>query len=248
MTITERNALVYFRLWYMFVTGFFEPFFYLLSIGIGVGKLVGGIDVGDHTIAYGSFVAPGMMAAAAMNGAVFDATFSIFLKLKYMKLYDSVVATPVTSNEIAAGEIGWSLFRCGSYSIAFLGAMALLGFVHSWWSLLSIPAALLIGFAFSAAGMALTTYMRTWHHFDFINLALIPLFLFSSTFYPLGVYPRALQLAVQVSPLFHGVALIRGFTLGDVGVEMVGHAAYLLALGLVGAVIAGRRLERLLLT
>lgn len=248
MTITERNALVYFRLWYMFVSGFFEPFFYLLSIGVGVGELVGGVDVGGKTIPYESFVAPGMMAAAAMNGAVFDATFSIFFKLKYMKLYDSVVATPVTSNEIAAGEIGWSLIRGGSYSIAFLGTMALLGFVHSWWSLLSIPAALLIAFAFSAAGMALTTYMRTWHQFDFINLALIPLFLFSATFYPLDVYPRTLEIVVQVSPLYHGVALIRSVCLGDVGLELLVHVAYLVGVGAIGLFLTGRRLERLLLT
>lgn len=248
MTIAERNALVYFRLWYMFVTGFFEPFFYLLSIGIGVGELVGGVSVGGTTIPYESFVAPGMMAAAAMNGAVFDATFSIFFKLKYMKLYDSVVATPVTSNEIAAGEIGWSLIRVGTYSIAFLVAMAALGMVHSWWALLSVPAALLIGFAFSAIGMALTTYLRTWHHFDFINLALIPLFLFSATFTPLDVYPRALQLVVQVSPLYHGVALIRSVSLGEVSVDLVVHVAYLCGIGAVGLVLTGRRLERLLLT
>jgi lipooligosaccharide transport system permease protein len=248
MTITERNALVYFRLWYMFVTGFFEPFFYLLSIGIGVGELVGGVEVGGKTIPYESFVAPGMMASAAMNGAIFDATFSIFFKLKYMKLYDAVVATPITSNDIAAGEIGWSLIRGGSYSVAFLAAMRLLGFVDSWWSLLSIPAALLICFAFAAAGMSLTTYMRTWHHFDFINLAMIPLFLFSATFTPLDVYPRALQLVVQVSPLYHGVALIRSVCLGHVGAELLVHVAYLVAVGAVGLFLTGRRLEKTLLT
>ena len=248
MTITERNALVYFRLWYMFVSGFFEPFFYLLSIGVGVGELVGGVQVGDRTIPYEAFVAPGMMASAAMNGAVFDATFAIFFKLKYMKLYDSVVATPVTSNEIAAGELTWSLIRGGSYSVAFLACMAALGMVHSWWSLLAIPSALLIGFAFSAIGMALTTYLRTWHHFDFINLALIPLFLFSATFTPLDVYPRALQLVVQLSPLYHGVALIRSVSLGDVSLQLLPHVGYLVAMGVVGLYLTGRRLERLLLT
>ena len=248
MTITERNALVYFRLWYMFVSGFFEPFFYLLSIGVGVGELVGGVEVGGRTIPYEAFVAPGMMASAAMNGAVFDATFAIFFKLKYMKLYDSVVATPVTSSEIAAGELTWSLIRGGSYSIAFLVCMGALGMVDSWWSLLSVPSALLIGFAFSAVGMALTTYLRTWHHFDFINLALIPLFLFSATFTPLDVYPRALQIVVQLSPLYHGVALIRSVCLGDVTVGLLPHVAYLVAIGLVGLYLTGRRLERLLLT
>jgi lipooligosaccharide transport system permease protein len=248
INIAERNALVYLRLWYMFVSGFFEPFFYLLSIGIGVGDLVGGIKVGGATIPYEAFVAPGMMASAAMNGAVFDATFSIFFKLKYMGTYNSVVATPTTASDIATGEILWSLFRCGCYSVAFLGAMALLGFTESWWSLLSVPCALLIGFAFSAAGMALTSYMRTWHHFDFINLALIPLFLFSATFYPLDVYPRALQLVVQLSPLFHGVALTRAVCLGDLGFDLLVHVAYLLAVGFAGLRVTGRRFERLLLT
>lgn len=246
--ITERNAWVYLRLWYMFVSGFFEPMFYLLSIGIGVGELVGGIDVGGRSIPYESFVAPGMMASAAMNGAVFDATFSIFFKLKYMKLYDSVVATPMSATDIAAGEIGWSLIRGGSYAIAFLVSMAVLGFTESWWVVLSVPAALLIGFAFSAAGMALSSFLRTWHHFDYINLALIPLFLFSATFYPLDVYPRGLQYVVQLSPLYHGVALIRACNLGDIGPGLLVHVAVLCAVGAAGLWLTGKRFERLLLT
>jgi lipooligosaccharide transport system permease protein len=247
-TITERNALVYLRLWYMFVSGFFEPFFYLLSIGVGVGGLVGDVQVGGATIPYESFVAPGMMASAAMNGAVFDATFSIFFKLKYMKLYDAVIATPVSATDIAAGELGWSLLRGGTYSLAFLGAMTLLGFTESWWSVLAVPAAMLIGFAFAAMGMALSTFMRTWHHFDYINLALIPLFLFSATFYPLDVYPRTLEILVQLSPLYHGVALIRALCLGELAAALLVHVAVLVAVGVVGLFLTGRRFERLLLT
>jgi lipooligosaccharide transport system permease protein len=246
--ITERNGWVYLRLWYMFVSGFFEPLFYLLSIGVGVGALVGGVEVDGRTIPYESFVAPGMMAAAAMNGAVFDATFSIFFKLKYMKLYDSVVATPMSANDIAAGEVGWSLIRGGSYAIAFLVSMWALGFTESPWVLLSVPAALLIGFAFSAAGMALSSFLRTWHHFDYINLALIPLFLFSATFYPLEVYPEWLQKVVLLSPLYHGVALIRALNLGDISSDLLVHVAVLLAVGAVGLVLTGRRFEKLLLT
>jgi lipooligosaccharide transport system permease protein len=246
--VTERNATVYWRLWYMFASGFFEPLFYLLSIGVGVGTLVGGVEVDGQTIPYESFVAPGMMAAAAMNGAVFDATFSIFFKLKYMKLYDSVVATPMSATDIAAGEIGWSLIRGGSYAIAFLVTMWALGFTESPWIILSVPAALLIGFAFSAAGMALSSFLRTWHHFDYINLALIPLFLFSATFYPLDVYPEWLQKVVLLSPLYHGVALIRALNLGDISAVLLVHAAVLVAVGAVGLWLTGRRFERLLLT
>jgi lipooligosaccharide transport system permease protein len=245
--MTERNALVYFRLWYMFVSGFLEPIFYLLSIGIGVGALVGGVQFHGHEVDYAHFVAPGMMAAAAMNGAVFDSTFSIFFKLKYMKLYDAVVATPVSTADIARGELLWSLFRCGSYALAFLVTMTLLGFTDSWWTVLALPAAILIGFAFSAAGMALTSFMRGWRDFDFINLSLIPLFLFSATFNPLSVYPRGLQLVVQLSPLYHGCALIRACTLGELGFEAIGHVAYLVVIGAIGMRVASRRLEGLLL-
>ena len=247
-TVTERNAAVYFRLWYMFVSGFFEPFFYLLSIGVGVGDLVGTLTVDGRVVEYESFVAPGMMASAAMNGAVFDATFSIFFKLKYMKLYDAVIATPVSATDIAAGELGWSMIRGGSYSLAFLGATALLGFAESWWALAAVPAAVLVGFAFASLGMALSTYMRTWHHFDYINLAMIPLFLFSATFYPLDVYPRALQYVVQLSPLYHGAALVRSLCFGSLGWGLLVHVAVLAAVGAVGLFLTGRRFERLLLT
>ena len=246
--MTERNALVYVRLWYMFVSGFFEPFFYLLSIGVGVGKLVGGVEFGGHEVPYASFVAPGMMASAAMNGAVFDATFAIFFKLKYTRLYDAVVATPTSAGQIAIGEIAWALVRGGSYAVAFLVAMTMLGYSESPWAIFAVPTAMLICFAFSAAGMALTSFMRTWHQFDFINLALIPLFLFSATFYPLSVYPRGLQLVVQLSPLYHGVALTRAFTLGQIDAGLLGHVVFLLVFGVVSYAVTARRFERLLLT
>jgi lipooligosaccharide transport system permease protein len=153
----------------------------------------------------------------------------------------------VSTSEIAKGELLWSLFRCGSYAVAFLVTMTLLGFAESWQTVFALPAAVLIGFAFSAAGMALTSFMRGWRDFDFINLSLIPLFLFSATFNPLSVYPRGLQLVVQLSPLYHGCALIRACTLGELGAEVVVHVAYLVVVGMIGLWVAGRRLERLLL-
>jgi lipooligosaccharide transport system permease protein len=244
--VTERNATVYWRLWYMFVSGFFEPLFFLLSIGIGVGELVGGVTVGGRSVDYESFVAPGMMATAAMNGAVFDATFSVFFKLKFMKTYDSMVATPLTTTQIVTGELLWSTFRCGAYSIAFLVIAALLGYVESWWSLLAVPVALLIGAAFASLGVCLTSFLRGWRDFDFINIALIPLFLFSATFYPLSVYPRALEVLVQVSPLYHGVALTRALFFGELGWGLLSHVAVLAVITLLAGRAAARRFERLL--
>jgi lipooligosaccharide transport system permease protein len=193
------------------------------------------------------FVAPALMASAAMNGAVFDSTFNVFFKLKYAKLYDSVLSTPLGPRDIALGEISWALIRGLLYSVAFLVVATAAGVVTSWWALLAIPAASLIGYAFAAVGMAATTFMRSWQDFDYVQLALLPMFLFSATFYPLSTYPEGLQWVVQATPLYHGVALVRDLMLGDVAAGVLVHVAYLGAMGMIGTVFAARRIERLLL-
>jgi lipooligosaccharide transport system permease protein len=237
------------RSWLIILSGFFEPVFYLFSIGVGVGKLVGDLTMPDGTVvSYATFVAPALLASSAMNGAVFESTINIFFKLKWGKVYDAILATPMRPVDIAAGEIGWSLIRGGIYSIGFMVVMAVFGLARSWWALMAIPSALLIGFAFAAVGMAATTYMKSWQHFDLVTLFTMPLFLFSATFYPLDVYPPVLQKLTQISPLYHGVELIRGFTLGTFDGTIVIHVAVLVALGGIGLAITSRRLGALLLT
>lgn len=245
--IVERNALVYRRGWIFLVSGFFEPFFYLLSIGIGLNSLVGKVPFDGRAIAYTAFVAPGLLASSAMNGAMFDATFNIFFKIKIAKTYDAILSTPLSPGDVARGELTWSLLRGGMYSGAFLCVMAGLGYVGSPWAILCFPGALLVTLAFAAAGMAGTTFMRTWQDFDMVSLAIIPMFLFSATFYPLSVYPGWLQVVVSVTPLYQGVALLRGFDLGAFDWALLGHAAYLAVMCLVGLVVTTRRLARLLL-
>jgi lipooligosaccharide transport system permease protein len=134
------------------------------------------------------------------------------------------------------------------YATVFLVVMLALGLLKSPWAIFVLPSATLIGFAFAATGMAATSFMRTWQDFDFVQLAVLPLFLFSASFYPLAVYPRGLQLIIECTPLFHGVALIRALCLGHVGAGLLVHVAYLLAMGYAGLMVASRRLERLLLT
>lgn len=247
LRLVERNVLVYRRGWVFLVTGFFEPFFYLLSIGIGVSHLVGGLSLAGRTVPYTAFVAPGMLAASAMNGALFDATFNIFFKLKITKVYDAVLATPLGVSDVALGELVWTLMRAGLYSGAFLAVMAALGYVLSPWAVLCYPAAVLIGFAFSAAGMAATSYMRSWQDFDRVSLAILPLFLFSATFYPLSVYPGWLQLVVRLTPLYQGVVLVRGLDAGAFSWALLGHALYLLAMGGAGLAVTSRRFAQLLM-
>ena len=199
--------------WLVIVSGFFEPIFYLLGIGFGLGALVG--DVGD--IPYAAFVAPGLMATAAMNGAIFESTFNMFFKLKYAKTYDAMLSTPLGPPDVAIGEVSWALIRGLLYAIAFLVVMFVLGLVLSPWAILAIPGALLIGFAAAAVGMAATTFMRKWQDFDLVTVVSTPLFLFSGTFFPISVYPEWLRIVVELTPLYRGVHMLRSFTTGDVG-------------------------------
>lgn len=244
-----RNLMVARRIWWVPLSGLAEPVFYLLSIGIGLGKLVGGITV-PHVgvVGYATYVAPALLAASAMNGSVYESTFNVYFKLKYAKVYDAVLATPMQASDVARGEIVTAQMRGSVYGAVFVVMMAALGDIRSAWAVLALPAAVLIGFAFGAVGMAATTFMRGWTDFDLVQLALLPLFLFSTTFYPLSIYPRWLQIVVECTPLYHGVSLTRALTLGNVGPAVLGHAAYMALMGVLGLAVAGRRIRRLLLS
>jgi lipooligosaccharide transport system permease protein len=246
--MVRRNFLVYRQAWVIFLTGFAEPVLYLFSIGVGVGQLVTGFEFNGHEIPYAEFVAPGMLAASAMNGALLDSTYNFFFKLKYNKLFDQMLATPLTTADVARGELSWSLLRGGIYAAVFLLVMVAMGLVHSWWSLLVVPAALLSGAAFGAVGMALTTYMRSWQDFDYVTLGQLPLFLFSATFFPVSAFPEWLRWVVECTPLYRSVVLVRELTTGSVTVASGVSVLYLLALAAVGLVVVGRRLDRLLLS
>ena len=246
--LVERHARAYRHLWLILLSGVGEPVFYLLSLGVGLGKLVGSVTgPGGTPVTYAVFVAPALLATSSMNGAIMDSTFNVFFRLKYAKLYDAALATPMRSGDVALGEIAWALIRGVLYAVAFSVVMLVMGLIKSPWGALALPTAVLTGFAFAAAGMAATTFMRSWQDFEYVMVVSLPLFLFSTTFYPLGVYPRALQLVVECTPLYQAVALMRGFTLGVVGPGLLWHAAYLAVMGVAGLAVAGRRISRLLL-
>lgn len=242
--VSRRSArLVYRHTWVIVFTGFFEPVFYLFSVGIGIGHLVGNVE----GVPYRTFVAPALMASSAMNGATLESTMNIFHKLKYAKIYDAVLATPVAVGDVALGEITWCLIRGALYGSGFLVVMTAMGLIESPWGIAALPAVILIGFAFAATGMAATTFVRTWADFEIVQLALVPLFLFSATFFPLSTYTPVVRVIVQMTPLYHGVALIRSLTTGDVSLGLLWHVAYLATMGMIGLLITSRRLARLLL-
>ena len=246
--LIERNLYVYKHGWLVILSGFFEPLFYLLGIGFGLGALIGTIPgPGGQLISYQLFLAPALLASSAMNGAVMESTFNFFFKLNYNKTFSSILATPLSPGDIALGELGWALIRGGLYAVGFMGVMVALGLVVSPWVVLAVPAALLLGFAFGAVGMAATSFMKTWQDFDLIQLVVLPMFLFSGTFYPLDAYPDALRVLVQLTPLYQGVDLIRSLTVGEISPVLLFHVAYLAVMGVVGLVITSHRLDKLLL-
>ena len=248
LRMIERNLLVYKHGWLMLFSGFFEPLFYLLSIGFGLGRLVGDVaGPGGQPIPYALFVAPALLGASSMNGAITESTFNFFFKLNYDKTFASILTTPMSPGDISLGELGWALIRGALYTLGFLVVMAAFGLVRSPLIVLTLPGALLIGFAFAAVGMAATSFMKTWQDFDLIQLVILPMFLFSGTFFPLDALPEGVRLFVQLTPLYQGVDLLRGLTVGVVGPETLVHVVYLLVMGLAGLSVVSRRLDKLLL-
>jgi lipooligosaccharide transport system permease protein len=245
--LVERSLMVYRRSWLIIVSGFFEPLFYLLSIGVGLGKLIPHVTVAGQDVRYTAFVAPALLASSAMNGAIYDSTFNIFWKMKQAKLYDAMLATPLGPLDIATGEITWALARGVIYSSAFLIVMAAMDLLHSPWVLLSLPFSILEALAFAACGMAATTFMRTWQDFEWVTLSILPMFLFSATFYPLSTYPHVVGDIVRWTPLYQAVDIQRALVLGHLHPGLLANLAYLALMGLVGLYIATRRLGGLLL-
>jgi lipooligosaccharide transport system permease protein len=246
LLIVERNAMVYRRTWLILFSGFFEPLFYLFFFVYPLGNLIGDIALEGRALEYAAFVGPALLAASAMNGAFYDAT-NVFWKLRYGKVYDAMLSTPISPGDVAVGETSWAVVRSLLYSAAFLNIILVLGLVESWWGTLILPACFVIGFGFAGAGIAAVTWMRSWQDFELIQLVMLPMFLFGTTFFPLAVYPEAIEWIVQALPLYHGIELIRALSSGAVSSFQLVNVAYLLTMGLVGMFVASKRIDGLLL-
>ncbi len=246
--VLERSFRVYRRGWLIIFSGFFEPLFYLVALGTGLHRLVGPVsDAAGRPVSYAAFIAPALLASSAMNGAVYDSTMNVFHKIKVDKLYEAMLATSLGPLDVALGEIAWALLRGGMYAGGFLVVMAALGLVGSAWVVLMLPAALLVAFAFAALGMAVTSFLKTWQDLDLIQVGLLPMFLFSGTFYSLSVYPAWLRAIVEALPLYQGIAMMRALDAGVLDWALLGHAAYLAVLAAAGLIATSRRLRVLLL-
>ncbi|MBN9139538.1 MAG: ABC transporter permease [Micrococcales bacterium] len=234
--------------WVVIASGFFEPVFYLLSLGVGLGAFIGTVtDAAGREIPYAAFIAPALLAVSAMNGAIYDSTWNVFFKMNFGKLYEGMLATSLGPLDIALGEILLALFRGAVYGIGFQIVMQLMGLNLSWWALLAVPAVMLIAFGFAAIGMGVTSYFTTFQQMEWIMFVLTPMFMLSATFFPITVYPEPVQWLVMALPLWHGVELVRGLTTGVVGPELLVHVLYYGVMIAAGLAFTTRRLRALFL-
>lgn len=248
--MVQRNAIVYRHGWMVILSGFFEPLFYLLSLGLGLGGYVPAVD----GLPYAAFVAPGLLASSCLNGAITDGFFNIFFKLHFAKIYDGVLATPMRVVDIGLGELIWALARGSAYAATFLGVMGVLGWwqgepiLRSWWAVLALPAAILTAASLSAMALCLTTVVTRVEQFDTVmGVGVMPMFLFSGIFFPVSQLPVVVQGFLQLVPLYHAVELLRACTTGEFSWATAWHLVYLVTVGVGAFVVAMTRLERALI-
>ena len=242
--VWRRNASMYARTWkWNILPNFFEPVFYLTAVGIGVGgyieKMAG--------MSYVEFLAPGLVCVAAMNGASYEVTYNVFVRMNFEKAYDAMLTTPLEADDVLAGEVMWALTRSLIYGGCFYIIVALAGLAPLPGSLLALPAMLLGGLLFAALGVTFALHVSTIDVFSFyFTLFLTPLFLFSDVFFPLDERLSPFwQRVAEVLPLLHPVRLARAAFSGNAHwLTVLWDVAYILGLStllLSFAVRAARR-------
>ena len=244
-SLVERNALIYRRSLTPVLSSILEPVLYLLTIGFGVGALVGRVPGVD--VRYAVFVAPAILATTAMNAAFNQTSFGIFMRIKQDRAYDAIVPTPLSVADIALGEVASAVLSGVVASGGFVLVMLVLGLVHSPAVLLAIPGSLLVGYAFGAGGLAVMTYLRDFPDFQLVQLVMLPMFLFATTFYPLSVYPAWARPLIEALPLYQSIQLLREPALGTFHWDIIVAVIYLAAFGSLSLAWANRRLARKLL-
>lgn len=227
-------------------TSFLYPVLYLAAMGLGLGSLVDRhVGSVDH-VRYLVFLAPGLLAATAMQIGGTEATYPVMGAIKWQRTYYAMLASPLRLLDVVFGHLGWIAVRLVTVTVIYLGVMAAFGTVLSPWALLAAPAGVLTGLAFAAPIAAFAATQQREAAFTTIyRMALVPLFLFSGTFFPVSQLPRWLQDLAYATPLYHGVALCRDLALGQLhpGADLV-HGAYLSALtamGVAAAMVTFRR-------
>jgi lipooligosaccharide transport system permease protein len=231
VAVWRRNASMYRRVWMMnILPNFFEPVLYLLSIGIGVGAYI--TEMGG--MSYAAFLAPGLVCVAAMNGASFEVTYNIFVRLNFEKQYDAMLTTPIQPDDVLAGEVLWAITRATIYGGSFFIVLALFGLAPLPNALLVLPVIPLTGLLFAAIGIAFSLRIQTIDLYSFyFTLFLTPLFLFSDVFFPLKERLAGSWLWVaEALPLLHPVRLARSAFAAHADLGSLWDVAYIVGISL----------------
>lgn len=228
-------------------SNFVLPVLYLLAMGVGLGGYVddGGASRSLGGVDYLDFIAPGLLAATVFQNAVGASTWQVLGAIKWDKTYFAMLATPLRPRDILLGNLGYVAARLVLTATVFLVVLVLFGVARSPWGLLALPAAVLVGMAHSTPLFAYSAWLERETGFMLLyRLGVVPMFLFSGAFFPVSQLPTALEAIARVTPLYHGVELVRGLVLGTPGLDDVGHTAYLVGWLLVGLWLADRQLAR----
>jgi lipooligosaccharide transport system permease protein len=249
--VVELRAMQYRRTFRASIfSSFLNPVLFLLAMGIGLGTYVNRSGTATQALgglSYLQFLAPGLLAATAMQAAAFESTFPIMGGLTWQKTFHAMFATPVSARDIVVGNLAWIAIRLAMISAIFTVVMTLFGATASPLIVLAIPAAVLTGMAFAAPIVAFSATQRTPEKFNAVfRFGITPLFLFSGTFFPISNLPEMIRPIAWLSPLWHGVELGRQLALGTIGQDPVGavaHVTILVAIALLGTWWAYRSVE-----
>jgi lipooligosaccharide transport system permease protein len=239
--MVQRNALVYRRVWRGSVfSSFLQPTLFLLAMGLGLGAMVDPAAAAlPGGVSYAAFLAPGLLAAAAMQSATFESSYPVLGKLIWFRNYEAIAATPMRVSDLVLGELAWIALRLTTNAGAFVLVMTAFGIPRSPRVLLAIPAAVLTGLAFAAPIIAYAATLKNTSSFNVLfRFVITPLFLFSGVFFPIARLPEVLERAAWFTPLFHGVELVRGLTLDVLPAAWATHVAFLVTLAAAGFVLA----------
>jgi lipooligosaccharide transport system permease protein len=228
-------------------TSVLSPVLYLGAMGLGLGTLVdahGTARLGG--VSYLMFLAPGLLAAAAMQTAMGESTYPVMASVKWLKTYQAAAATPLRPADMFHGHLLFTTLRLAMNCSIFLIVMVAFGAVRSPWALAAVPVAMLTGLAFATPIEAYAVTREKDQSFAMLfRFGMIPLFLFSGTFFPLSQLPAWIRPVAYVTPLWHGVALCRSLTLGTVTLPgALAHISYLAAVAAIGVAFGHRSYRR----
>ena len=227
--VWNRNLVVYRKIWFVnFLVPLFEPLLYLAAFGMGMSALVGQIHYHGEELSYIAFIAPALLAITMMYNSFFENAYASFVRMYYQKTFDAMMATPLSLEDIIAGEIAWGATKSVIATAIMLGVVSFFGLVHFPHGLLILPLSFLGGLAFGTVGMVFTGLVPSIDMFNLpIFLFITPMFLFSGTFFPISALPGWAQNLSSALPLTHLVDLCRAFCLGELTPDLAWRIVYI---------------------